>query len=58
MMVDASAIVSILARRPGSDALLARLDAHGGPFLATPVTAAGVELVKKVWVEDVLDDEG
>lgn len=36
MMVDASAIVAILAREPGSDALLARLDAHGGPFLATP----------------------
>ncbi|RYB03872.1 type II toxin-antitoxin system VapC family toxin [Lichenibacterium ramalinae] len=36
-MLDASAIVAILARWPGSDALLARLDAHGGPFLATPV---------------------
>ena len=36
-MVDASAIVAILARLPGSDALLARLDAHDGPFLATPV---------------------
>ena len=36
MMLDASAIVAILARRPGSEALLARLDAHGGPFLATP----------------------
>ena len=37
-MLDASAIVAILARRPGSLALLARLDGHGGPFLAT-VTA-------------------
>ena len=36
MMVDASAIVAVLARRPGSDALLARLDAHAGPFLTTP----------------------
>ncbi|WP_237478485.1 PIN domain-containing protein [Lichenibacterium dinghuense] len=49
-MVDASAIVSILARRPGSDALLARLDAYGGPFLATPVAlldaAAGLARAK------------
>lgn len=36
MMLDASAIVAILARRRGSEALLARLDGHGGPFLATP----------------------
>ena len=36
-MIDASAIVAILARQPGADALLARLDAHGGPFLSTPV---------------------
>ena len=36
MMIDASAIVAILARRPGSEALLARLDAAGGPFLTTP----------------------
>lgn len=37
MMVDASAIVAILARRPGSQALLARLDEAGGPFMATPL---------------------
>ncbi len=37
MMLDASALVAILARQPGADALLARLDRHGGPFLATPV---------------------
>ena len=37
MMVDASAVVAILARRPGAAELLAALDAHGGPFLATPV---------------------
>ena len=36
MMIDASAIVAILARRPGSEALLARLDAGAGPFLTTP----------------------
>ena len=36
-MVDASAIVAILARHPGAEALLAQLDAHGGPFLATPM---------------------
>jgi ribonuclease VapC len=35
-MIDASAIVAILARRPGSAALLVRLDAHAGPFLTTP----------------------
>ena len=38
MMADASAVVAILARRPGAAELLAALDAHGGPFLATPVT--------------------
>ena len=37
MMIDASAIVAILARRPGSEALLARLDEVGGPFMTTPV---------------------
>jgi uncharacterized protein with PIN domain len=36
MMVDASAMVAILARRPGSNALLARLDEAGGPFMTTP----------------------
>lgn len=34
-MLDGSAVVAVLARRPGAEALLARLDAHGGPFLAT-----------------------
>ena len=36
-MLDASAIVAILARQPAGAPLLARLDAQGGPFLATPV---------------------
>lgn len=36
MMIDASAMVVILARQPGAAALLARLDAHAGPFLTTP----------------------
>jgi len=43
VLIDGSAIVAILARRPGSDELLARLDAAGGPFLATPLaTVAAV----------------
>ena len=36
MLIDGSAAAAILARRPGAEALLARLDAAGGPFLATP----------------------
>ncbi len=36
MMIDASAMVAILARRPGSDGLLARLDAAAPPFFTTP----------------------
>lgn len=50
MMIDASAIVAILARRPGFAALLARLDAAGGPFLTTPAAlldaTAGLALAK------------
>jgi ribonuclease VapC len=50
MMIDASAIVAILARRPGSKALLARLDEVGGPFMTTPVAlldaVAGLALAK------------
>lgn len=52
MMIDASAIVAILARRSGSDALLARLDEARGPFLTTPVAlldaVAALALVKGV----------
>ncbi len=50
MMIDASAIVAILARRPGAEALLARLDEDRGPFLTTPVAlldaAAALALAK------------
>lgn len=49
-MIDASAVVAVLARHPDAEALLARLDAHGGPFLATPVAlldaAAGLARAK------------
>ncbi len=36
-MIDASAIVAILMRQAGSEALLATLDAAPAPFLTTPV---------------------
>ena len=41
MLIDASAIVAILARGSGSGSLLARLDEAGGPFLTTPVALVG-----------------
>ena len=37
MLIDGSAIVAILARQPGSDELLARLDAATPPFFTTPL---------------------
>ena len=37
MLIDSSAIVEILARRPLSDRLLARLDAASPPFFVTPL---------------------
>ena len=50
MMIDASAIVAILARQAGCEALLARLDEAGGPFLTTPAAlldaVAGLALAK------------
>ena len=36
MLIDSSAIVEILARRPDADRLLARLDAAVPPFFVTP----------------------
>ena len=36
-MIDASAIVAVLARRPGWEALLDRLDASRPPHMTTPV---------------------
>ncbi|MGI3900086.1 MAG: type II toxin-antitoxin system VapC family toxin [Janthinobacterium lividum] len=52
MMIDASAIVAILARQPGCEALLVRLDESHGPFLTTPVAlldaTAALALVKGV----------
>ena len=37
MLIDSSAIVEILARRPLSDRLLARLEAASPPFYVTPI---------------------
>jgi ribonuclease VapC len=38
MFLDASAIVAILAREPGYEALLERLSAAQGPFSVSPLT--------------------
>ena len=50
--VELAPVLTIL-----SQTVLGSLFGPLGLILATPVTAAGVELVKKVWVEEVLDDE-
>ena len=49
--VELAPVLTIL-----SQTVLGTLFGPLGLILATPVTAAGVELVKKVWVEEVLDD--
>ena len=50
--VELAPVLTIL-----SQTVLGSLFGPLGLVLATPLTAAGVELVKKVWVEEVLDDE-
>ena len=50
--VELAPVLTIL-----SQTVLGSLFGPLGLILATPVTAAGVELVKKVWVEEVLDDQ-
>ena len=49
--VELAPVLTIL-----SQTVLGSLFGPLGLILATPVTAAGVELVKKVWVDEVLDD--
>ena len=49
--VELAPVLTIL-----SQTVLGSLFGPLGLVLATPLTAAGVELVKKVWVEEVLDD--
>ncbi len=52
MLIDGSAIVAILARRPGSEELLARLDAATPPFFTTPLaTVAAVRDLAAVKAE-------
>ena len=50
--VELAPVLTIL-----SQTVLGTLFGPLGLILATPMTAAGVELVKKVWVEEVLDDD-
>ncbi|MGI3900084.1 MAG: AI-2E family transporter [Janthinobacterium lividum] len=51
--VELAPVLTIL-----SQTVLGTLFGPLGLILATPMTAAGVELVKKVWVDEVLDDQG
>ena len=51
--VELAPVLTIL-----SQTVLGTLFGPLGLILATPITAAGVELVKTIYVEEILDDEG